>query len=377
MIRLFVEPLDVWLFRDGRPFTAGADHHARSVFPPSPRTLYGALRTKLLFDAVERGEGSLNDPGFVERTVGRPDDLERLTLRGPLLGRRRADSQVERFFPAPLDLARTDDAATSTLSWRILTPRADVPGLITDIGLAVPWADTDARPASAEGQWLPEGDFFVTLLGERRQPTPASDLYETERRSGIELDAGAEGGRTRGVVREGRLYSIAFVRPSDGVGLCLDVDGLDDLGEVGLIGLGGEGRASRYQTTTVPTFDRSAVRERVFRDGRFKLVLVTPALFDGGWLPSWIDPATMTTSGNAAGLRLVGAAVGRSAPVGGFDVRAGRPHVTRPAVPAGSVYWFEEIARGAAGRAFDALDGRTIADEAATIGFGLCYLGVW
>lgn len=377
MIRLFVEPLDVWLFRDGRPFTAGADHHARSVFPPSPRTLYGALRTKLLFDAVDRGEGSLDDPGFVERTVGRPDDLERLTLRGPLLGRRRADGQVERFFPAPLDLAQTDADATSTLSWRLLTPRADVPDLVTDIGLAVPWADTDARPASAEGQWLLEGDFFATLSGEPRPPVPASDLYETERRSGIELDAGTDGDRARGVVREGRLYSVAFVRPSDGVGLCLDVGGLDDLGEVGLVGLGGEGRASRYQTTTVPMFDRSAVRERVVRDGRFKLALVTPAVFGGGWLPSWIHPGTFLTSGVVPGLRLVGAAVGRATPVGGFDVRAGRPRTTRPAVPAGSVYWFEEIERGAAGRAFDVLDGRTISDEAATIGFGLCYLGAW
>lgn len=377
MIRLFMEPLDVWLFRDGRPFTAGADHHASSVFPPSPRTLYGALRTKLLFDAVERGEGRLADQGFVERTVGRPDDLDRLTVRGPLLGRRNGRGRVERYFPAPLDLARIDPLDEETALWQLLAPGADVPGLVTDAVLAVPWAFTTGRPAPAEGDWLPEDDFFATLLGEARRSTPASDLYDTERRSGIELDAGAEGIRPRRVVREGRLYTVAFVRPAHDVGLCLDVEGFDGLGETGLLGLGGEGRASCYETMPAAMPDRSTVRERIAQAGRLKLVLVTPALFAGGWLPSWIDSASRATTGDVAGLRLVAAAVGRPRPIGGFDVRAGHPRPTRLAAPAGSVYWFEETERGAAGRAFDALDGEGVSDEAATIGFGLCYLGVW
>lgn len=382
MIRLFVEPLDVWLFRDGRPFTAGADHHARSVFPPGPRTLYGALRTKLLFDAVERGEGRLSDRAFVERTVGGPDDLTRLTLRGPLLGRRGPAGEVTRFFPAPLDLARIEAEADDAVSWQLLAPETGVPGLVTDAGLAVPWAATAGRPAPAEGHWLAERDFFATLLGDPRPATPASQLYDTERRTGVELDAGASGrpaghSQPRRVVREGRLYTVTFVRPAPGVGLCLDVDGMNGLGETGLLGLGGEGRASRYQVMPAPALDRTRVRERVVQAGRLKLVLATPALFGGGWLPAWIDAASRTTTAEVAGLRLVAAAVGRPQAVGGFDVSAGRPRATRPAAPAGSVYWLAEIERGAAGRAFDLLDGQAVSDEAATIGFGLCYLGVW
>ena len=170
---------------------------------------------------------------------------------------------------------------------------------------------------------------------------------------------------------------MSFVRPAPDVGICLDVDRIDGLGEVGLLGLGGEGRASRYETVTAAPLDRSAVRDRIVRAGRLKLILATPALFDGGWLPTWVDPATRTTSGAIVGRQLAAAAVGRPQPVGGFDVRAGQPRPTRRAVPAGSVYWFEEIEHGAANRAFDALDGQTVSDEAATIGFGLCYLGVW
>jgi hypothetical protein len=41
---LFLEPLDVWLFRDGRPFMAGQQFRAASRFPPSPLVVQGALR---------------------------------------------------------------------------------------------------------------------------------------------------------------------------------------------------------------------------------------------------------------------------------------------------------------------------------------------
>ncbi len=44
---LLIEPLDVLLFRDGRPFSAGMDHLAGSVFPPLPSTIAGFIRSRL------------------------------------------------------------------------------------------------------------------------------------------------------------------------------------------------------------------------------------------------------------------------------------------------------------------------------------------
>ena len=41
-------PDDVLFFRDGKPNTRGSDHYLRSLFPPNPSTLYGALRTRRL-----------------------------------------------------------------------------------------------------------------------------------------------------------------------------------------------------------------------------------------------------------------------------------------------------------------------------------------
>ena len=43
-------PDDVLFFRDGKPSSRGDDHYLRSLFPPYPSTLYGALRTRRLLD---------------------------------------------------------------------------------------------------------------------------------------------------------------------------------------------------------------------------------------------------------------------------------------------------------------------------------------
>ena len=45
---LNITPLDVTLFRDAKPFTAGEDTRAHSVFPPTPMPLAGAIKAKLI-----------------------------------------------------------------------------------------------------------------------------------------------------------------------------------------------------------------------------------------------------------------------------------------------------------------------------------------
>jgi CRISPR-associated protein Cmr3 len=45
MMHLLLEAVDVWLFRDGRPFDAGSDHRADSLFPPYPSVMQGVIRS--------------------------------------------------------------------------------------------------------------------------------------------------------------------------------------------------------------------------------------------------------------------------------------------------------------------------------------------
>lgn len=72
MNTLSLQPLDVWTVRDGRPFDVGGVVHARAVWPPSPWTVLGAIRTALCeasgVAAVEYGGGG-SDEAAVKRVV--------------------------------------------------------------------------------------------------------------------------------------------------------------------------------------------------------------------------------------------------------------------------------------------------------------------
>ena len=56
IIWLRLEPEDVLLFRDGRPFNAGQDFRAEGSFPPQPAPVVGAIRAALISPKlVEKG----------------------------------------------------------------------------------------------------------------------------------------------------------------------------------------------------------------------------------------------------------------------------------------------------------------------------------
>jgi len=95
---LFLEPLDVWLFRDGRPFDAGSDHRAESLFPPYPTVIQGAGRSHHL--TVQ--DVDLRDKDGITASVGTATDVLGLRLRGPFL-ERREEGTIVRYYPQPAD----------------------------------------------------------------------------------------------------------------------------------------------------------------------------------------------------------------------------------------------------------------------------------
>lgn len=105
-MELIIKPVDIWLFRDGRPFLAGEDHDAISIFPPTPFTLQGAIRTKVL---VDKGV-DLTSFAYQEQPdpdVGYGDNFGKLRLLGPLLAREE-DGKWKRLIPVPADLVKVD-----------------------------------------------------------------------------------------------------------------------------------------------------------------------------------------------------------------------------------------------------------------------------
>jgi len=370
---LFIEPQDVWLFRDGRPFDAGVDHGARSLFPPTPNTVQGIIRSRYLVEqGVDFQEYADHDPALqaVGEAIGWPGDgYGRVRLRGPLVAHWDEGNQtLVRYIPLPADVVKVGD------DYRLLRPlraplmRTNWP---TD-GLLPLWAPVtdDNVPKEAHG-WLSE-KALPDYLG---APTPAKltvehddALFVREGRFGV----GIASHRKR--PEEGLLYQVEFIRPRPGVGLAVELSGIR-LAPSGLLRMGGESRAGRYWTVKPGALPGQAISGPA-TDGRtrFRLIVLTPTRFDGGWQPkggNWSKffdgPVTLKA-----------AALPRAWPIGGARVdkhsqRSGDFQKTMHRyVPPGSVYFFE-----AEGAVTPCQSYFTDDDAEGQIGFGLAIFGQW
>jgi CRISPR/Cas system CMR-associated protein Cmr3 (group 5 of RAMP superfamily) len=86
MLQLQIEAFDTFFFRDGRPFTMGADTTATGPFPPSPQVVYGAIRS-----AMAAQEGM------------KQEDIDRLTKSVKMVDFG-LFTHGSRYYPAPLDI---------------------------------------------------------------------------------------------------------------------------------------------------------------------------------------------------------------------------------------------------------------------------------
>ncbi len=373
---LFIEPSDVWLFRDARPFSAGETSRAAGIFPPTPQTMQGMVRSLRLGQSQETFDYR-RWSSALQGQIGQPNDYGALTLRGPLLASRTPHG-LTRYFPLPQDITKING------SWRILTPAAHsaarmnwpAPDSASTPALQ-PLLPPSGTPEKFETGWLDEMELAAYLSGvATTNLTPASSLFEREPRFGIEMDNYAK------CPVEGRLYQAKFMRLREGIGLLLEVGATVPLNPGGLIAVGGEARAGRYVIETAAAFDAPGLAQQAQNFAasagtlRFKLYLATPALFGQGWLPKWIDANTLQGETANVTLTLRAAALGRPQNIGGRSIATGGgARLMYRAVPAGSVYFFET--NNTVADVVQAFHGRNISDLNPQIGFGLAYMGGW
>ena len=358
---LFIEPVDVWLFRDGRPFDAGADHAARSIFPPWPGTLQGALRSKVLalFDVDLAAYQNGVAPAPVRKQIGVPNQPGDLRISGPFVARRAGDQLIP-YFPCPMDLIKRAD-------WGLLKPQA--------MASLANWPVPALRPLGTEAEadlagkgdgvtyWLDGAGLTQYLAGQTPDPkhfVAEGCLWLREGRFGVGIDSAVQR------PEEGLLYQAEYLRLSDGVGLLAEVIGLDETpwAQAGLLSLGGEMRAARYSVVSRPTsWPASALGET--RASGLKIYLATPVYFRDGW-------QSRAWAVDASELKLVAAAVPRAVSAGGWDMARNRPKPTRRYVPAGSVYYFENPAQAWEPPV-------SLGDDASEdqMGFGCYFTGRW
>jgi CRISPR-associated protein Cmr3 len=369
-MQIVIRPMDVWLFRDGKPFRAGEDHAAETLFPPSPFTLQGAIRTKVLVDkGVNLAEFAKIGERNPDPDVGYGENFGKLRLCGPLLMRCK-DGKWERLIPMPADVVKVGNR------YELLRPNLDLPFTtnLPNKSLQLLWARTGERISEAKG-WLPESEWERYLQGQApEQVVTPGKLFTFEPRFGIAIDA------NKGTTQEAMLYQARFVRLKEGAALWAEVDGVS-LNEGGFLRFGGEGRAAVYEALSQQESLRPLSQFNfASNSNRFKVVLVTPAWFSGGWQPKDGDWSKVF----GASVQLVGAAIPRPLLLGGFDVAKGVPKPMRAFVPAGAVYFFEaeKSVSFADDFAFtetpdEVREQNDNANAWAQIGLGAVLIGVW
>lgn len=370
MMRLQLEPVDTLFFRDGTPFAADSSgpSDVGGLFPPFPASITGALRAALARSNGWSGSGRWT--AELNQALGPgPDDLGLLSFTGPFLLRK-----GEPLFPAPLHL---QGSATGG-GWQ---PRALLqPGtpVHCDLGVAVrlpelprPIQDSDhAGLKSGEGWWLTQSGLESVLRGEPPGPetlVASRELWREERRIGIERD------NSKRTAKQGMLYTSRHVRLAAGVGLGMEVDGLDAQWREPsgvLLPLGGESRmaeCSRWQQEL-----RLAMPlEAITATHRLLIVALTP-------LDLAMDQALGGSPLNGlADVRVISACLGRPQRIGGWDSLARRPMPLQSFLPAGSVLFCRFSDSEALQKAIASGGGLPRLGERQRWGYGAVAFGTW
>lgn len=371
----FIEPLDV-LFLRGNKLFGDPGSFGQSLVPPWPSTLAGALRSHLLalagFDPASFARGETAHPALGTPAAPGPFTLVRCTL-----GRRQPDGTVEplQMLPADLDVA----AAGAPPAVRLLQPLVLPSGIAGSTPLPMlPVLAEAERSKSAGPFWLTARgwkDYLAAKPPAAGELLPPADLWKLDPRIGVGLQSDTRR------ADDGKLFSTEAVTFCDGIGFAVDVGGaeLPD----GIVRLGGDGRAARLSQVRLaapePDWDAIVAARRA------RLILTNPGLFTGGWLPTGSE-AVDAASGARFALRgvhgrIVCASVPRAQVVSGFDLARWVPKPAQRAVPAGAVYWLDDL--DASPEALRDLCESGLWDEPAhdparrAEGFNRCAIGVW
>lgn len=261
-------PVDTWFFREPKPIEAATGHAARSLFPPTPFTLAGAVRGALK-------QLGLND---TELTA----TFEDMHLRGVYVYQ-----NGERLYPVPASLLMGKDGL------RRLSPVPELAVQTDKDVLHLPAMET-ARESGAkaiEDGWLSTASFACALVDAplaRSAVIQPSSLYATQVRLGIARVLGQR------VADEGMLYQVEHLRLQPGVSLQLFTRGLsnqvqaalDKAGGQYLVRLGGEGRMASVRVRRcedgrphlLPLPDQDAFANK----NGLRIVFTTPLLYRNG-----------------------------------------------------------------------------------------------
>ena len=349
----FIRPIDTLFFRDGKPFEFGIENYSFSIFPPSPRTFYGALRTYIILS-----HSSLNSYKKDEKLlkiVGDENNFGNLRIYGPIIAKK-IGSYIEMYFPIPKDVMLKETFIEKRAIY--LKPQEIEEAnfnLDKKINLVIPEQEEDLEEVEGYFSNSDMEDYLSekSELGEKLEKIAkdSSNIYKHEHRVGIKIN------KERGTVEPHYLYSSPHLRlgifnTARYYGFIVGIDGDEGLvNNRGIFRLGGDTRVVELEELEEGMIEkifsqfRLQIIEKIKNSKRFKMILLTPAIFQNGWYPDFLNISNDELKGKWEGIeiKLVGCILGKPKYLGGFDLVKQTPKSIKKVIPPGSVYFFEII----------------------------------
>ncbi len=367
-----VEPRDPIIFRDGRPFNPTPGARAKSLPFPYPSTLAGAVRTRAAQD----------EKGVFD--TSRIDELLQIRIRGPILVE--MDQPDRWYFPAPADclvmqIEGENDEKLGECLWVHPMGKEESEWTNLDDGLElvsiVPVKKNKPHPNAPRFWKWEKLTAWLENPVNVQQPVNLDELgipgLTAESRLHVKIKA-SEHTAEREMLFETSGLEFVTVTEKKSNFYALAVETEATLTE-GADFLGGERRVVNWSKGEKFPACPDEITRRIKKEKACRLLLATPAIFENGYLPRWLETCTAGVT-----VQVRAAAVPRYQAVSGWDYKNRRPKASRRLAPAGSVYFLELTGDDAAIEQFVEniwLHNISDADQDQRDGFGLALLGTW
>jgi len=274
MIWFEFKPVDTLFFKGAVQMEKGLDHEAHSIFPPSPHTISGALRTTLLrqrgISISDYNKGKVDEK--IIDAIGASGTNAPFNVIGPFIKR---GKQV--FIPTPFTWFLDKDE----ISENVYQAQPVNSYLIHTNSEKTYWAKgQDSELVSAGGFWIASDKLQQPT---RKDIISDNEFFVEEIRTGNALQANRR-------VHEGRLYSFTHIRLFDDVRLVFAIDKPLPIKEKELLMLGGEQRFGNYaiiDEVKIPEGNSGLYMSltilRATKEAEQHLVATGKLIYRGGW----------------------------------------------------------------------------------------------